>query len=354
MQASSSKESLMQQARPYTLRKREWQSILINHHFSLSIWNSTFWQEYIYVEEDNKDGRWEPLGEANAHATKTYVDGELEKKADKATYEAKVEELAGVDAAIRGEFAAADASLKSELEGKIGGKVAQSDFDGLKGRVDGHDTAIAAKLESSVYETHITAYNNKVGALEAADESLGTRITNIETSLKTGDLHSEIDGVRTLAQKGVDDAAAVDGRVTTLSGTVDGISTELAGVKATANAAAVKATVEAEFQRVDGVLATLATTETVNGINTRLGTVEGQVSTVEGKVSTLEGKVSALEETYTNKQVDDAISTAVAGEADLRDAADTALSTRVKVFEDKFGGAEDILVFDCGSSTEVI
>lgn len=199
-------------------------------------------QEYVY-----NGTTWQELGDENTHATKTELNN-------------KVAELVAEDADIRVDFAAADAFLKSELEGKINEKVAQGDFEALEGRVGGHDAAIAdkldssvhtkfvedqvildagqddrikavedslkaegdtykaiaAKLESSVYETHITAYNNKVSALEATDESLGTRITNIETSLSTGDIHTEIDGVRTLAQQGVNDAAAVSNRVTTL------------------------------------------------------------------------------------------------------------------------------------------
>ena len=44
------------------------------------------------------------------------------------------------------------------------------------------------------------------------------------------------------------------------------------------------------------------------------------------------------------------VSTAVAAEKGEREAADSALSNRIKVYEDKFGGASDLLVFNCGDS----
>lgn len=298
-------------------------------------------QEYIYVESKSA---WEPLGEAAAHANKTYVDEELAKKVDKTTYESKISALEEADRDIRSAFANADNNLKSELEGKINGKVAQGDFDTLEGRVDEHDTAIAGKVESSVYSAHVTAYEAKVAALEGKDTEISNKVSAIETSLSTGDIHNEINGVRTLA-------TTAQNEVDALEDVVSGISTKLNTVEATANAAAVKETVDASISAINGSISDINDTIATLATSDDLSNVTSRVTTAEGKITTLEGKVSTLEETYTDAEVDSAISNAVAGETTLREAADLALSNRIKVFEDKFGEAEDILVFDCGSST---
>jgi hypothetical protein len=48
------------------------------------------------------------------------------------------------------------------------------------------------------------------------------------------------------------------------------------------------------------------------------------------------------------------VESGITNEKGRAESAELALGNRVKVFEDKFGDAETILVFDCGSSTEVI
>lgn len=173
-------------------------------------------QEYVYNDTNSE---WQELGDENTHATYNYVDTKL---ADKVAELEKADEALETklqgnidDKAAQGDFDA----LKGRVDGHdtaIADKVAQGDFNALTGRVNDHDTAIAAKLESSVYDTHITAYSTKVEALEAKDTEFADKISAIETSLSTGDIHTEIDGVRTLAQQGVNDAAAVSDRVTTL------------------------------------------------------------------------------------------------------------------------------------------
>jgi hypothetical protein len=303
-------------------------------------------QEYIYDGSD-----WEEFGNAEAHATKTELNNGLALKVNVEDYDSKVAELVAEDADIRVDFAAADASLKSELEGKINGKVAQGDFNTLSETVTGLGTS---KLDKSTYESHITVYNDHLEAQSAIDAAQTKDITDIKTSLSTGAIHTEIDGVRTLAQQGVNDAAAVDGRVTTLSGTVEGISTELAGVKATAEAAAVKDTVDAAIAAINADLAKKALDSDLDALTTRVGTAEGKITTAEGNITTLQGKVTALEGTYTNAQVDKVVSDAVNVEKTRAEAAESALSNRIDAYDTRFGTKDDILVFDCGSSTTVI
>ena len=299
--------------------------------------------EYIY-----SDG-WKELGNAEAHATYEYVNTELAKKVDKSTYETKVAELVAEDADIRVDFAAADASLKSELEGKINGKVAQGDFDALEDRVDGHDTAIAGKVEQSVYNTFVSEQ-------ATVDAEQDRRLEVIETSLATGGtINDLIVAAQTQADKGVADAAKVQGELNTLAGQIGTISgktlvEQLAAVKATADAAAVKSEVEASIAAINAEVAKKATIETVNGIDGRLSTAEGKITVAEGNITTLQGQVSALEGRYTDAKVEERIAAVVATEESRATAAEAALGNRIKVYEDKFGDADALLVFNCGDS----
>ena len=111
-------------------------------------------------------------------------------------------------AATDHDFATADATLKSELEGKINGKVAQSDFDAvedrievlegemdtvegnvsilegkvstLEGEMDAVEAAVATKAEAQ-------ALADAISALEGADSVLSGRLDDVETILGEGE-----------------------------------------------------------------------------------------------------------------------------------------------------------------------
>jgi hypothetical protein len=309
-------------------------------------------QEFIY------DGTgWEELGNAEAHATVTYVDTELGKKVNSTTYSAKVAELVQEDADIRADFADADATMKSELEGKINAKAAQSDFNTLKGRVD---TLSTSKLDASVYNEHITAYNAHITAQSSADSAQNSKIQAIETSLaEGGTINDLIKAAQTQANKGVADAKAAQDDVDALEakiGTISGktLVEQIAAIKSTADAAAKATEVAASLADINTELAKKATTTALNGVADRVTTAEGKITTAEGNISTLQTKVSNLEKTYTNAQVDTAISNAVAAEKTRAEAAESALDQRIDAYDERFGTKDDILVFNCGSASTVI
>ena len=309
-------------------------------------------QEYIY------DGSsWEEFGNAEAHATVDYVNTELGKKVNSSAYDAKVADLVAEDADIRADFAAADASLKSELEGKISGKVAQDDFDTLKGRVDGHDTTLGTKLDKSEFTAHVNTYTAHITAQASVDSDQNNRIKAVEDSLKDGGtINDLIKAAQAQADKGVADAKAAQDDVDALAGKVGTISGEktlveqLAAVKATADSAAVKSEVDATIASINSELAKKALGSDLTALDARVGTAEGKITTAEGNITTLQGKVTALEGTYTNAQVDKAISDAVNVEKTRAEAAEAALDTRIDAYDARFGTASDILVFNCGDS----
>lgn len=302
-------------------------------------------QEYIY------DGSsWEEFGNAEAHATVDYVNTELGKKVNSSAYDSKVAELVAEDADIRVDFTAADASLKSELEGKINGKVAQDDFDTLKGRVDGHDTTLGTKLDKSEFTTHTTAQ-------ASVDSDQNNRIKAVEDSLKDGGtINDLIKAAQSQADKGVADAKAAQDDINELVGKVGTISGEktlveqLAAVKATADSAAVKSEVDATIASINSELAKKALGSDLAALVTRVDTAEGKITTAEGNITTLQSKVTALEGTYTNAQVDKVVSDAVNVEKTRAESAEAALDARIDAYDARFGTASDILVFNCGDS----
>jgi hypothetical protein len=61
-----------------------------------------------------------------------------------------------------------------------------------------------------------------------------------------------------------------------------------------------------------------------------------------------------LEGRYTDAKVDEKIAAAVKVETDRADAAEKALEEKINAYDARFGTKDDILVFDCGSSTTII
>lgn len=124
--------------------------------------------------------------------------------------------------AIDHDFAGADAALKSELEGKINGKVAQGDFDAVEGRVDtleGEMDTVEGKV--STLEGQMTtvqgavatkaeaqALTDAVAALEGADAGLAQRIGVIEG--KFGGAEGSVEDQIADAKQAAIDAASAD------------------------------------------------------------------------------------------------------------------------------------------------
>ena len=91
---------------------------------------------------------------------------------------------------------------KTELTNAINGKVAQGDFDTLKGRVDGHDTAIAGKVAQSdfnelsgVVAGHTTAIAGKVA--QGDFDTLAGRVTTAEGKITTLEGKVDVEKVST-------------------------------------------------------------------------------------------------------------------------------------------------------------
>ena len=189
-------------------------------------------------------------------------------------YKAADTELSGrIDAhvALDHDFAAADATLKSELEGKIN-----------------------AKADAS-------ALTDAIEALEGADEDLAERLDAVEAMLGDGD-NTVADMIATAKQEAIDAAAqdAANKDVVVLGSAQD-------YAKGLNDALAERVAV------VEGASATHATKTELEGVSGRVGTLEGKVGTLETDVDAVELLAAA------NKAAHEANAAAIALKASQAD-----------------------------------
>ena len=188
------------------------------------------------------------------------------------------------------DFATADATLKSELEGKINAKADKTTVEAIDGRVevaedkievvegkvstlegemDAVEAAVATKAEAQ-------ALTDAVSALEQADAGLDERLQLVEAQL--GDGENSVAELIAAAKQEAIDAAATDAAnkdVVVLSEAqryADGLNSAM-------------------NEKVDALDAASKT----HALASDLNALAGRVTTVEGKVGTLETEMDAVQ-----------------------------------------------------------
>ena len=313
------------------------------------------------VEHIYDGSKWQEFGDADAHATKTYVDTKLAKKVDQNTYDQKIAQLVDEDADIRADFAAADTALKNELQGKIDSKADDSALTAAVGRIttaEGDiDNLEKNKLDAATHTAFVQEYATDKAALAADIKEVDDRLN------AGGDIKVAIDAAIAQADKGVEDAAAAQADVNdiaTLVGTgftsTSTIAQQLAAVKTTADAAAVKKDVDTSIAAL--VQKDKDHEQRMTNIESAATTLAGRVTTAESAITRIDGeidghdkKIAALEGKVDVAKVSTAISSAVAAEKAEREAADSALDSRIDAYDERFGTKDDLLVLNCGTST---
>lgn len=107
------------------------------------------------------------------------------------------------------------AADKTDLTNAINGKVAQSDFDTLEGRVDAVEGAVATKAESSVVEGisgKVTTLEGKVD-VEKVSTAISTAVTNAVNGLDADVTSAEVEDGKGVRVQVVE----VDGKVTNVA-----------------------------------------------------------------------------------------------------------------------------------------
>ena len=271
--------------------------------------------------------------------------------------EAEVSRAQGQEAAIRGEFAAADELLGQEIDeirGIISGRsrtyVVQSheEMEAIESPVEGDLALVVDERKSYVYdgstweifdEVSSEVQLNKYLTIEEAGRTYRKLAEKIAQTDLTSELSTKIDLINTKANAAdvynktqVDQkVSTVDGRVTTeisrVEGLIDAVDSKADGINGRLTAAEGKVTavegrldtVEEGLECVDGKISTavsalqttledaISAVDVKVGVNTqaiaalrgRLDAVEPKVTAVEGRLSTAERKITANENAIT-------------------------------------------------------
>ena len=199
-------------------------------------------------------------------------------------------------AATDHDFAAADTALKTELEGKINGKVAQGDFNVVEGRVD-------------VVEGKVEVLEGEMEAVEGRATSLESRMTTVEGAVAT----------KAEAQALTDAVSALQGKDTELAGKISAlegklgesgdVATDIATAKQEAiDAAAADAETKANAAKdaaiakanelntaMDTRVAAVEAASATHALASDLTALAGRVTTAEGEIDTLQTEMDAVE-----------------------------------------------------------
>ena len=127
------------------------------------------------------------------------------------------------------------------------------------------------------------------------------------------------------------DAASMNSAILALQNILDGIGDTDSGESAT-----VVAYVQAAIAALN--IGDYATAANLTALAERVTTAEGKITTAEGKITTAEGKITTLEEQIVTKANDSDLA-AIAKTGNVNDLAQT---------------DGDYIIFNCGSSSEVI
>ena len=231
----------------------------------------------------------------------TYLDGEG-KVADQMLLDIAANKKAIEDhAATDHDFAAADATLRSDLVAEIEKKADTTTVNGIdgrlttaegkvtalegkmtsaEGRLDAVEGAVATKVETSVYEA-------KIGELVGADDAIKGRLDALEAKTGEGDgsIAEEIEAAKNAAIEAAVAQAATD------SANKDAVVLSESQKYTDAEIDKVEATVSA----LQDVVNTKAAASDVESLTGRVTTVEGKVTTLEGEMDAVEAKASANE-----------------------------------------------------------
>ena len=195
------------------------------------------------------------------------------------------------------DFAAADATLKAELEGKINAKADSSVVEGIDGRLttaEGTLATVAGKVstlegEMDAVEAAVDtkaeaqALTDAVTALEGVDAGLAQRIGALEA--KHGDGEGTVESLIATAKQEAIDAAAEDAAnkdVVVLS-------------EAQKHANELNAAMAERVATLESASATHALASDVEALTGRVTTAEGEIDTLQSEMDAVEEKASANE-----------------------------------------------------------
>lgn len=178
------------------------------------------------------------------------------------------------------DFAGADATLKSELESQISGKVAQSAYDAKMSAIDlkhdGYDTKIAA-LEAKDTSLETAIENAKNAAISAAATDATSKANTAEANAKThadteiGKVDTKVTNLTSVVEGKVSqsDFNTLSGTVSTNSGEISTLKTNLSALQGSLNNYYNKTEIDDKFTAVN---------KSISGHGERLDNIDGSIS----------------------------------------------------------------------------
>lgn len=232
-------------------------------------------------------------------------------------------------------------------DAKAAGTAAQSDVDALEAKVGTvpenktvvqmiSDAQTAATYDDAEVKAGIAANTAAIATLngEATVEGSVKKTVSDEIAKVVAGAPESFDTLKEVSDwisTHGQDAASMNSAILALQNILDGIGDTDAGESAT-----VVAYVQAAIAALN--IGDYATAANLTALAERVTTAEGKITTAEGKITTAEGKITTLEEQIVTKANDSDLA-AIAKTGNVNDLAQT---------------DGDYIIFNCGSSSEVI
>lgn len=302
----------------------------------------------------------------------------------------------GADRVKVGTFAVSFADLESSINDAIGGINSQisginTKISGIEGNISTLDsnkanksdveTALNGKVDTSTYNTKVGELNTAIGNVSQALEDYKTeadglymtqtevdaRIDKIITDAVDGDTLTSLTALVQYINEHGGEAAemaeaieALEGKLSGIDGTVakyvsDAIDALKIGdyAKASDLADLAARVLALEQKPAAGILASDITkwnNAQANAEATAKAYTDAEVVKVNNAASTLKGRVDTIEGDYLKQADKEEVSGLVNTEKLRAEAAELALSNRVKNVEDNYLSSTDVIIWDCGGA----
>lgn len=302
----------------------------------------------------------------------------------------------GADRVKVGTFTVSFADLESSINDAIGGINSQinginTKISGIEGNISTLDsnkanksdveTALSGKVDTSTYNTKVGEINTAIGNISQALEDYKTeadglymtqtevdaRIDKIITDAVDGDTLTSLTALVQYINEHGGEAAemakaieALEGKLAGIDGTVakyvsDAIAALKIGDYAKASDLADLATRVSTLEQkpAAGILATDITkwnSAQANAEATAKAYTDAEIVKVNSAASTLKGRVDTIEGDYLKQADKEEVSGLVNTEKLRAEAAELALSNRVKNVEDNYLSSTDVIIWDCGGA----
>lgn len=225
----------------------------------------------------------------------------------------------------------------------------------LEGKLAGIDSTVAAYVTAAIEALKIGDYAKASDLAE-----LAARVLVIEGKPAMGITSDDISKWNSAEQDAIDAAKSyTDAEVVKVNGTISALDGRVATIEGDYLKAADKeelsGLINTEKGRVDGLVNT-----TIPGLDGRIQELEGkpfdtyatksEVEAVSGEVTKVDNRLKVVEGDYLKSADKTELSNLVTGEKTRAEAAELALSNRVKNVEDNYLSSTDVIIWDCGGA----